>query len=448
MNISYIKNNYKTYIDTNDEIEVIGLIITIRKQKDFNFIKLNDGSNFEGIQLIFDGTIDTTQLYTGTRILAKGLLITSPGKNQLYEISVNKLDIIGNVNPDEYPLSKSKLGLLFLRDNLHLRFRTLLFGSIFRIRGNLNFATHLFFHNNKYLQLDPNIITNNECESGAGVFQLVEKDLIDKKILYDNKKDHFNKSVYLTVSSQLQLEAISSALGPVYTMNKSFRAEHSNTNKHLSEFTHLEIENTNINLEYLMDLGENYIKYVINYILENNSEDIENLNKFSGNILIERLKKLYNIPFKRISYDEAINILGDKITYGEDLSSNCENYLTEYFDNAVYVYNWPCSIKSFYMKQNDDNITCANFDLLMPYKVGELIGGSLREDNYNKLITMMKIKGIEPDTLKFYTDLRKFGSIISGGFGLGFDRILMLICGMENIRDVIPFPVSYGDCSY
>lgn len=456
MRILDLKNIYVDFLDKPIEIKLNGFIITIRKQKDLNFIKLNDGSNYDGIQLITDN-IDTSKLYTGCRITVSGFLITSLGKNQLYELKISNLELDGSINPDEYPLSKTKLGLVFLRENLHLRSRTLLFGSIFRIKSNINFATHSFFHHNNYLHLDPNIITNNECESGAGVFQVIEKDIIDKKQIYDCKQDHFKKPVYLTVSSQLQLETISSALGAVYTTNKSFRAEHSNTNKHLSEFTHLELENTNINLDYLMDLGENYIKFVINYILNNNIDDLENLNKFNNFSLdknnqynlIDRLKNICYYPFKRISYYDAVNILGkERINYGDDLSSNCENFLTEYFKCPVFVHTWPSSIKSFYMKQNDD-FTCDNFDLLMPYKVGELIGGSMRETNYDKLLLMMNNKGINPEPLNFYLDLRKYAPPPSiGGFGLGLDRLNLLICGLENIRDVIPFPISYCDCNF
>jgi asparaginyl-tRNA synthetase len=301
-------------------------------------------------------------------------------------------------------------------------------------------------------------MTVNECEGGAGVFQVTEKDLsnLDKlnKIKdtnkYDWSTDHFDKPVYLTVSSQLQLEAISCSLGAVYTTNKSFRSEHSNTNKHLSEFIHLEIENCFVNLNDLMDIGENYIKFIGKYLLGNNIDDLNCLDNFISKGIIDRIKVLIESNFKRIEYKDAIDLIKNSpinINFGEDLSSDCENFLTEYYNSPVFVINWPISIKSFYMKQNEDNITCANFDLLMPHKVGELIGGSMREENLDKLLNMMHIKGIDPKPLDFYLDLRRFGTVPHGGFGLGLDRLCMLFTGMESIKDVVPFPVYFKNCS-
>lgn len=466
MHILDIFNNYLSLFDTT--VKVNGWITTTRSQKDITFIKLNDGTHPDGIQLIltqdlkYNQEVDKHNLSIGTSLQVEGFLVKSPAEGQLFELVVAHITILGQCDINTYPLSKSKMSLEYLRSNnlAHLRFRTSTFGSVFRIKSAINNATHQFFNLKKYFHLDPNIITVNECEGGAGVFQITEKDisipsklaLLGKSDKYDWATDHFQKPTYLTVSSQLQLEALACALGSVYTMNKSFRSEHSTTTKHLSEFTHLEIESCFITLDELMQVGEDYIKYVGQYLLDNCIIDIENLNKFVAKGLKDRIKTITDATFKRIKYTEAIRIAqekGKQITFGEDLSSEIENCLTEHFNSPVFITHWPIAIKSFYMKQDSDDITlCHNFDLLMPYKIGELIGGSMREDNYDKLITMMKMKGIAPESLKFYTDLRLYGSVPHGGFGLGFERLTMLFTGMENIKDTVPFPVSYHNCEY
>lgn len=442
----------------NDTVEVSGWVLTCRKQKNLSFIKCNDGSCPDGIQLIWEN-IDEEKLssiQTGCSITAIGKLVESPAKGQNVEVQVVDIKILGTVDPDEYPLAKTRINLDTVRNYIHLRTRTATFGNVFRIKSAITHGTHEFFKNEEYFHLDPNIITINECEGGAGVFQITEHDLSspdklpikDKK--YDWSKDHFGKPVFLTVSSQLQLEAISCALGSVYTTNKSFRSEHSSTNKHVSEFTHLEIEDTFINLEDLMDIGERYIKYLADYLLTNCISELEGLNKFVSKGIIDRINQIKDSEFKKVTHYEAIELLQtsnlkEKPIHGEDLSSDAENWLTEYFKGPVFVTHWPIKIKSFYMKQCEDG-TCESFDLLMPYKIGELIGGSMREENYDKLLLMMKQKNVDAKGLKFYTDLRKFGTVPHGGFGLGVDRLCMLFTGMENIRDVIPFPVQYKNC--
>ena len=372
--------------------------------------------------------------------------------------------MIGNIESD-YPLAKTKLSLEYLRKHTHLRSRTSSFGSIFRIKYSISQATHDFFREKDFLHINPNIITINECEGGAGVFQITENSLTDylslptkeetdekkEKKLYDWDKDHFGKPVFLTVSSQLQLEALACSIGSVYTTNKSFRSEHSNTHKHLSEFEHLEIEDIFIDLDELMSIAEEYIKYVANYLLQNCMDDILNLDKFISKGLLNRVKEINNMIFHRISYDEAIGILSKsnelskKAVYGEDLCSEFENYLVDYHKGPVFVYNWPSSVKSFYMKQLGNGL-CSNFDLLMPYHIGELIGGSMREENLAVMLNVMKEKGVDPKPLSFYTDLRKYGTVPHGGFGLGLDRMCMLFTGIENIKDVVAFPVYYKNC--
>jgi asparaginyl-tRNA synthetase len=444
----------------DDTVIVSGWVLTCRKQKNMSFIKCTDGSNTEGIQLIWEGAdeVISSKIHTGCSIKANGKLVESPGKGQSVEVQVSSVEIIGCADPDDYPLAKTKMNLDTLRNYIHLRTRTATFGNVFRIKSAITQGTHQFFKEEEYFHLDPNIITINECEGGAGVFQLTEHDLSDVNKLptkdgkYDWNRDHFGKPVFLTVSSQLQLEAISCALGSVYTTNKSFRSEHSSTYKHVSEFTHLEIEDIFIELNDLMNIGERYIKYLANYLLETCSGELECLNKFTSKGIVDRVKEIKDATFHRITHRDAIELLQtsdmkEKPQHEDDLSSQAENWLTDYFKGPVFVTHWPISIKSFYMRQCDDG-TCESFDLLMPYKIGELIGGSMREENYDKLLSMMAQKGVDETKLKFYTDLRKFGTVPHGGFGLGVDRLCMMFTGMENIKDVIPFPVQYKNCDF
>lgn len=449
MKLRDIDNKYEELLDSI--VTVNGWVLSVRGQKELSFIKLVDGSNVNGIQLIVTNMIDNITL--GTSISATGKLVRSPAKEQLYELQVDSIHIVGMVD-SSYPLSKNKLPLDYLRTMPHLRLRTNSFSSIFRIKSAISNATTQFFNNNGFLHVNPNIVTINECEGGAGVFQITENDMTKMKQPYDVNNDHFGKPAYLTVSSQLQLEALACSLGSVYTTNKSFRSEHSNTNKHLSEFEHLEIEDTFNTIDSLMDIGENYIKFVGNYLLEHNINDINNLSKFMSKGLLERIQKIVASKFNRIKYKEAIDLLlanqsslSKQVVYGDDLCSEFENFLTEYYQGPVFVSHWPLSIKSFYMKRCDDG-TCENFDLLMPYKIGELIGGSMREDNLDKMLMTMKEKGVSPDPLSFYLDLRRYGSVPHGGFGLGLDRMCMMYTGMESIKDVVAFPVYFKNCNY
>ena len=455
----------------NQTISVSGWVRTCRtSEKGFGFCLLNDGSCGKGIQLILSSEyLDDDKLEyffknvkTGVSLNATGTVVTSPAKGQDIEIRVTDYKIYGLIQAG-YPISKTKIKLDTLRNHCHLRTRTGIFGCIFRIRNTLTKAIHEFYQSHDFLHLDPNVITINECEGGAGVFQVSEfcpkttRDIPNKsgKILW--QKDHFKRPAYLTVSSQLQLEALACSLGNVYTTNKSFRSEHSSTSKHVSEFTHLEIEMVFNEFEDLMNISEDFIRYVINYVLDNNQEDIESLNKFISKGLKEKLIHIMNSEYKRIKYSELVeeinhdileeNLELNKLEYGDDLGSEHENYITKKYNTCVFVTHWPQKIKSFYMKQCDDG-TCESFDLLLPYGIGELIGASQREENYEKLLSAMEKKGIEESSLKFYTDLRKYGTCPHGGFGLGFDRLLMFLTGMTNIKDVIPFPVFYTNCSY
>ena len=460
-------------VNLEEKINISGWVRTVRtSSSNLAFCNINDGSSVNGLQVIISSdNIDQTNVdkfisnvNTGTYIKCYGEIVKSPAKGQDLEMKLLEFEILGDCDINNYPLSKSKMNLDTLRNHIHLRARTNVFGSIFRIRSSLMKSLHDFYHQKGFLHLDPNVITTNECEGGAGVFQVTENDLSNFKDLplkdgnYDWNKDHFNCPTFLTVSSQLQLEAMACALGNCYTMNKSFRSEHSSTSKHVSEFTHLEIEMVDNTLDDLMDISVEMIQYVIEDLRKKNGEDIENLNKFISKGLIEKLNNLLNCDYKRIRYSDLIIEINkdiynnkklklDKLIEGDDLSSLHENYITEKYNSPVFVTHWPISIKSFYMKQCDDGY-CESFDLLMPYGIGELIGSSQRENDYDKLKNMMKEKGVNEESMGFYTDLRKYGSCPHGGFGLGFDRLLMLITGITNIKDVIPFPVFYKSCKY
>jgi asparaginyl-tRNA synthetase len=448
--------------DLNKEIIINGWIRTYRKQNDLCFFNLNDGSEPNGLQVICskDNSLfeELDNVCQGCYIKVSGLLIESPASGQDLELQLKKIIEIGSTNSFEYPIKK-KIKIDTLRQIAHLRPRTKTISCVFRIRNTIMYETHNFFQSKDFLNLDPNIITINECEGGAGVFTVTElltnkiSDIPVNKNMINYKKDHFKKQAYLTVSSQLQLEALACSMGNVYTMNKSFRSEHSSTNKHASEFTHLEIEMIDIDNMELMKIGEEYIKYIINKVVERNSDDIDELNHYSCRGLKSKIEELKELKFNYVSYDECLDTLINKmklnIEYGEDLSSDAEKVLTEYYNGAVFVYNWPYNIKSFYMKQsNDGKKLCYNFDLLMPYGIGELIGGSMREDDYDNLLNGMNTKGVSSKNLQWYLDLRKYGTVKHGGFGLGIDRLIMMMTGMKNIRDVIPFPVNYENCNY
>ena len=481
-----IKETNEKIKNESEEIIVKGWVRSVRKSTPI-FVVINDGSTPENIQLVFDPNIinseNSSKIKVGNFLKIKGNVVTTLDLEQNFEILVNEI-ITHNDNFDSNCIvTKNKINLDTLRDYCHLRPRTQVFGSIFRIRSELNKLTHEFMHNNSFLHLDPNIITVNECEGGAGVFTVTElldekneinkipsnsvttEDLdtdgnkIKKKII-NYKKDHFKKKVFLTVSSQLQLEPLACALGNVYTVNKSFRSEHSNTNKHVSEFTHFEIEMVDNTMEELMKMGENYIKFVIQSILNTHDKDLclltQKLKILQGqkNDLINDLNNIANTDFKRLRFKDAIEYLktiedelDPKPIDNEDLSHQMETKLVEKF-GPIFITHWPNHLKSFYMRVDDDEPdTCQSFDLLLP-KVGELIGGSQREERYEILKQKMEDKNIDPNSLQFYLDIRKYGTVIHGGFGLGMDRLLMLLTGINNIKDVIPYPVYYQNCQY
>jgi asparaginyl-tRNA synthetase len=457
-----------------------GWVRSIRKLSEIIFVEMYDGSYSQDLQLVIDkdSKYDKSPFYVGSTITVTGKI--NYRKNKQFEIKIDTLEITGKINePSTYIPAIKKANLEFLRNHQHYRSKFRSFGSIFRIRSKLTHIIHDFFRLHNFCHLDPNIITTSDCEGAGQVFtvtKLLDNDEIDKIPLLDstNKidftKDFFNKPAYLTVSSQLQLEALCAGMGAVYTTNPSFRAEPSLTKRHLCSFTHLEYEIPFISLSDLMDFSEDLLKYCIDRVLTECIDDLNLLDKFISKGIISKLKS-FLVPFERISYEDAIklieknrkDILGiyskdlkDIPKFGDDLRSNCEKYLTDViFKKPIFVFNYPKSLKSFYMKQNDKSddiddsrLTVQACDLLVP-QLGELIGASVREDNYDKLIKEMKDRKMNIIPLQFYLDLRKNAATPTAGGGLGFDRLVSVCTLMDgNIRDVVPFPVAYNECNY
>ena len=457
----------------NQEVVAKGWVRTKRGNNHIGFIALNDGSTINNIQVVVDlekfgGEEYLKDVTTGAAIQVNGILIESQGKGQNVEIQANEVIVLGKSDADEYPIQPKKHSLEFLRENAHLRFRTSTFSAVNRVRHNLAFAIHKYFHERDFYYMNTPIITGSDAEGAGECFQVTNFQLnkapLNDAGNIDYKEDFFGKETNLTVSGQLEAEAGAMALGQVYTFGPTFRAENSNTSRHLAEFWMIEPEVAFADINDDMDLAENFIQYVIKFALENCPEDLEFLdNRLKEEEkslpedkrsfpLLEKLNFVINNRFERISYTEAIDILRNcspnkkkKFQYlvedwGMDLQSEHERYLVEkHFKKPVIIYNYPKEIKSFYMKQNDDGKTVAAMDVLAP-GIGEIVGGSEREADLVKLTTRMRELNIPEDELWWYLDLRKFGTAPHAGFGLGFERLISFVTGMNNVRDVIPFP--------
>ena len=438
-------------------VNVRGWVRTHRSSKSVDFIALNDGSTIKNVQIVvnpsdFDEAL-LKQITTGACISANGELVESQGAGQNVELQCRELEIYGLCGSD-YPMQKKGQTFEYMRQYAHLRLRTNTFGAVMRIRHNMAIAIHKYFHDHGFFYFHTPLITASDCEGAGQMFQVTTKNLYDLKkgddgkIIYDD--DFFGKQTSLTVSGQLEGELGATALGAIYTFGPTFRAENSNTPRHLAEFWMIEPEVAFIDLDDLMDLEEDFIKYCVQWALDNCADDLEFLNKMIDKTLIERLRSVVSGSFVRLEYTEGIRILEEAVrnghkfefpvSWGMDLASEHERYLVEHhFKKPVIMTGYPKAIKAFYMKINDDGKTVQGTDVLFP-QIGEIIGGSVREENYDKLMGEITERNIPMKDMWWYLDTRKYGTCPHGGFGLGFERLILFITGMQNIRDVIPFP--------
>ena len=443
------------------EVEISGWVRTVRDSKTLGFIELNDGSFLNNLQIVFTDKLsnftDVCKVTISSTLIVKGTIVKTENAKQPFEMQANSVEIF-NLADSSYPLQKKRHSFEYLRTVAHLRPRTNTFNAIFRVRSVAAFAIHEYFQKNGYVYLNSPIITCADCEGSAEMFKLttldLDKPLPQKDGHTDFSQDIFGKKAYITGSGQLHGETFSQAFGKIYTFGPTLRSENSNTKTHANEFWMMEPEISFCDLEELMNIEEDFLKYVVKAVLERCPEEMEFFDKFVENGLIEKLKRVISSNFTRIDHKEAIDILKKadrkwefQPEYGEDLAKEHEKYITEYFNGPVFVKNWPKDIKSYYMKLNPDGKTVAAVDLEVP-GAGEIMGGSQREENYDKLVARMNEMHINTDELYWYLDLRKYGSVIHSGFGLGFERLLMYLTGMENIRDVIPYPRTPNNCDF
>ena len=439
-------------------INVRGWVRSRRGNKNVSFIALNDGSTIKNIQIVVNlanfAEESLKPVTTGSCISATGHLVASQGSGQAVEIQMTELEVYGTADPEQYPLQKKGLSMEYLRTIAHLRPRTNTFGAVFRIRHNMAMAIHNYFHEHGFFYFHTPIITASDCEGAGQMFQVTTKNLYnlkkDEEGKIDYSDDFFGKQTSLTVSGQLEGELAAMALGKIYTFGPTFRAENSNTPRHLAEFWMIEPEVAFIQKDELMDLEEDFIKYCVQWALDHCKDDLEFLNQFVDKGLIARLESVVKTDFVRLTYTEGINILQEAIkngkkfefpcTWGDDLASEHERYLVEeHFNKPVIMSDYPKDIKAFYMKINEDDKTVQGTDVLFP-QIGEIIGGSVREESLEKLNSEIERRGIPDKDMWWYKDTRRFGAAPHAGFGLGFERLMLFVTGMQNIRDVIPFP--------
>ncbi len=440
-------------------VTVCGWVKTVRDSKAFGFIELNDGSYFKNCQVVFareeiNNYDEIAAQNVGACLMVTGKLVLTPERNQPFEIHAENVEVLGTSSPD-YPLQKKRHSLEFLRTIPHLRPRTNTFNAVFKIRSEAAFAIHKFFNERGFVYVHTPIVTGSDCEGAGAMFQITTLDLDNvpktKEGSADYSKDFFGKKASLTVSGQLDVENFAMAFANVYTFGPTFRAEHSNTVRHAAEFWMIEPELAFADLSDDMDCAEDMVKYIINYIKGSCKEELEFLNKFVDNGLLDRLDNVVNNEFKRLTYTEAIDILlkvkdrfDAPVDWGVDLQSEHERYITEeVFKKPVFLTDYPKEIKAFYMRLNDDEKTVAASDLLVP-GIGELIGGSQREERIDVLEKRMEECGLAKEDYKYYLDLRKYGGVTHSGYGLGFERMIMYLTGIGNIRDVLPFPRTFG----
>jgi asparaginyl-tRNA synthetase len=461
MELTTVRELYHSTADFADkEITVGGWVRSIRASKAFGFIVLGDGSFFKTLQIVYDEKLgnfdDISKLNVGSSLIVTGKLVETPDAPQPFEIHATSVEVEGASTPD-YPLQKKRHSPEYLRTIAHLRPRTNLFQAVFRVRSLAAYAIHKFFQERDFVYVHTPIITGSDCEGAGEMFRVTTLDLNNVPKNDDGSvdftKDFFGKSANLTVSGQLNGETYAMAFRNIYTFGPTFRAENSNTTRHAAEFWMIEPEMAFADLNDNMEIAEDMLKYIINYVMENAPEEMEFFNSFVDKGLIERLNSVVSSEFGHVTYTEAIDLLeknNDKFAYkvfrGCDLQTEHERYLTEeIFRRPVFVTDYPAEIKAFYMKQNPDKKTVAAMDCLVP-GIGEIIGGSQREDDLGKLTQRMDELGLKKEDYGFYLDLRKYGSVRHSGFGLGFERCVMYLTGVSNIRDVIPFPRTVGNC--
>lgn len=449
-----------------EKVNIKGWVRTRRGNKAVTFIALNDGSTIHNVQIVADPDLlpseEMTRITTGACLNVIGKLVESQGSGQNVEVQAESIEIYGTADPQTYPLQKKGHSLEFLREIAHLRPRTNTFGAIFRIRHNMAIAIHTYFHEHGFVYFNSPLITGSDCEGAGQMFQVTTLDLNkvpkDKDGNVDYSEDFFGKHTALTVSGQLEGEMAAMALGAIYTFGPTFRAENSNTPRHLAEFWMIEPEVAFLEIEENMDLAEDFIKFCVQWALDHCMDDISFLSEHFDKELIDRLRFVLDKPFKRLTYTEGIQVLEDAIKqgrkfefpvyWGADLASEHERYLVEeYFKRPVIMTDYPKEIKSFYMKINDDDKTVRGMDVLFP-KIGEIIGGSEREWNYDKLVKRANEMGVPEKDIWWYLDSRRYGTAPHSGFGLGFERLLLFVTGMSNIRDVIPFPRTPNNAEF
>ncbi len=438
---------------------VEGWVRNHRKQKEFGFIDFSDGTCFNHLQIVYDNSLsdfeEITKIKNGSAIEVHGVIVESVGSGQSIELKAEKVIVLGDCDED-YPMQPKKHTREFLRDEAYLRPRTNLFQAVFRVRSVAAYAIHKYFQDNGYVYFHAPLITASDCEGAGQMFQVTTLDLekVKNSKKVDYTKDFFGKQASLTVSGQLEAETFALAYKKTYTFGPTFRAENSNTKTHASEFWMIEPEIAFCDLEGDMNIMEDMLKYVVSYVLDNCKDEMTFLDKFVEKGLIDKLTKLVNSKFTRIRHEDVITILKDaKVKweftpeYGEDIAKEHEKYITEYFDGPVFITDWPKDIKAFYMKQNPDGKTVAAADLEVP-GAGELIGASQREENYDKLVKRMEELNMPKEGMQWYLNLRRFGGCVHSGFGMGFERLLIYLTGVDNIRDVIPYPRTPGNCDF
>ena len=438
-----------------------GWVRNHRKQKEFGFIDFSDGTYFKHVQIVYDDKLENfdniQKIRVGSSIKVEGEVVESPKEGQAFEVQASSVELLGDC-PEDYPMQPKKHSREFLREQAYLRPRTNLFQAVFRIRSVAAMAIHEYFQSNNYLYVHTPLITTADCEGSDQMFKVTTLDLNNLPKDEDNKvdmsKDLFGATSYITGSGQLHGETFALAFNKIYTFGPTFRTENSNTKTHANEFWMIEPEMSFCDLNGLMDVEEEMLKYVVKYVLDKCPEEIEFCDKFVENGLKEKLEKLLTSNFTRITHREVIDILKNskekwefEPSYDDDIAKEHEKYITEHFNGPVFITDWPKDIKAWYMKVNPDNKTVAAVDLEVP-GAGELMGGSQREDDYDVLMSRAQELGVDTDAVYWYMNLRKFGGCVHSGFGMGFERLIMYLTGVENIRDVIPYPRTPGNCEY